>query len=264
MNRIDTWALRLLALACVAGGPVPCRGTDDPAPLAANPALTTNAPVPSVTRHSRRLEEDELRGLLTTALNQQRGDDGAEWELRFTRPWTPVTVPDGPLAVEILEPSPARMASTCILRFELRAGREIAGSWQVPVQAHFWREVLVAHAALQRGQFLNTADLTRERRDVITLRNPLCELPADAAAYELAESVPAGAPLYTRAVRPRPVVFRGQTADAIVRDGVMMISLKVEVLEAGVPGQVVRVRNLQSRRELRGKVQDEQTIAISL
>jgi flagella basal body P-ring formation protein FlgA len=35
-------------------------------------------------------------------------------------------------------------------------------------------------------------------------------------------------------------------------------------LEEGVPGQLVRVRNLQSRRELRGKVQDEQTIIISL
>jgi flagella basal body P-ring formation protein FlgA len=44
----------------------------------------------------------------------------------------------------------------------------------------------------------------------------------------------------------------------------MMITLKVEVLEEGVTGQMVRVRNLQSRRELRGKVEDEQTIAIPL
>ena len=64
--------------------------------------------------------------------------------------------------------------------------------------------------------------------------------------------------------RLRPVVTRGQTADAVVRDGAMVISLKVEVLEEGVPGQMVRVRNPQSRRELRGKVQDERTIAITL
>ena len=65
-------------------------------------------------------------------------------------------------------------------------------------------------------------------------------------------------------MRLRPVVARGQTADAVVRDGAMLISLKVEVLEEGAPGQMVRVRNPQSRRELRGKVQDEKTIAITL
>ncbi len=99
---------------------------------------------------------------------------------------------------------------------------------------------------------------------MLSLRDPLCDLPANAAAYELGESVPAGAPLLARAIRLRPVVARGQIADAVVRDGVMVISLKVEVLEEGVPGQMVRVRNYQSRRELRGKVEDEHTIAIPL
>ena len=118
--------------------------------------------------------------------------------------------------------------------------------------------------ALRRGQLLSDAALIHERRDVLTLRDPLYELPLVPLDYELAESVPMGAPLTARALRLKPVVFRGKTVDAIMRDNAMTISLKVEVLEEGVPGQLVRVRNLQSRRELRGKVQDEQTIAISL
>jgi flagella basal body P-ring formation protein FlgA len=40
--------------------------------------------------------------------------------------------------------------------------------------------------------------------------------------------------------------------------------MKVEVLEDGVPGQVIRIRNPQTRRELRGKVQNEQTVVVSL
>jgi flagella basal body P-ring formation protein FlgA len=38
--------------------------------------------------------------------------------------------------------------------------------------------------------------------------------------------------------------------------------VKAEALEDGVPGQIVRVRNLQSRREFKGKVQDEQTVLV--
>ncbi|MGA2657337.1 MAG: flagellar basal body P-ring formation chaperone FlgA [Verrucomicrobiota bacterium] len=253
----------LLALLLLAAIPSAGRAGDAPAALPAR-AGQTNAPAAPVPRPPRRLEADELRDLLTGALNQRVGTDGAQWELRLTRPWAPVTVPDEPLKVDIIEPALNHITATSILRFEIHAGRQLAGSWQMPVQARLWRDVLVAHSNLQRGLPLKDAPLAHERCDMLALRDPLCDLPPNAGAYELGESVPAGSPLLARAIRLRPVVARGQIADAVVRDGVMVISLKVEVLEEGVPGQMVRVRNYQSRRELRGKVEDEHTIAIPL
>ena len=263
MNWIRAILVSSLALAGLFLGPAAVGA----APGAGSPALRpggTNASTNSVTRQPRRLEEDELRKLLTDFLNEKSGENGAEWELRLARPWTPLPVPEGPLKIEILEPALNRIASTSILRVELRAGRQLAGTWQVPVNARLWRKVMVAESALQRGQLLSDAALTLERRDVLTLRDPLYELPSAAAAYELAESVAVGAPMTARAFRLKPVVFRGKTVTAMMTDNALTISLKVEVLEEGVPGQLVRVRNLQSRRELRGKVQDEQTIIISL
>ena len=62
----------------------------------------------------------------------------------------------------------------------------------------------------------------------------------------------------------RPVVQRGQVVDGLVRDGAMNISLKVEVLADGLPGQTVRVRNPKTKREFYAKVQDEQTVLIHL
>jgi flagella basal body P-ring formation protein FlgA len=44
----------------------------------------------------------------------------------------------------------------------------------------------------------------------------------------------------------------------------LMITLKVEALEDGAAGQVIRVRNPISRRDLRGKVLDEQNVLVSL
>jgi flagella basal body P-ring formation protein FlgA len=264
MNSLRAILLQALMATCLAGTPAVCRAANNPSAALLPGVAATNAPASNAPRPARRLEEDELRGLLTAALNHQRGEDGTAWEFRLTRPWTPVAVPEEPLTVEILEPSPNHITSSCILRFELRAGQKSLRSWQAPVQARLWREVLVAHGSLRRGQLLREADFARERRDVLTLRNPLAELPAEGAAFELAETVPAGAALTSHAIRLKPVLARGQMADAVVRDGTMIISLKVEVLEEGTPGQVVRVRNPQSHRELRGKVLDEQTVAIPL
>jgi len=215
-------------------------------------------------RAQRKLEEEELARLLSDYLNNLRPNDPSDWELRFTRPWTPLAVPDGELRAEVLDPAPSRIGANSILRFELRAGSRRLGTWQVPVQARQWKKVLVAESALQRGQLLREAPLTLERPDVLALRDTLTDLPQGANAYEIVERVAEGTAITPRMFRLKPVVFRGQTINAIVHDQAMTITLKVEVLEEGVPGQFVRVRNPQSRRELRGRIQDEHTIYISL
>jgi flagella basal body P-ring formation protein FlgA len=40
--------------------------------------------------------------------------------------------------------------------------------------------------------------------------------------------------------------------------------MKVEVLEDGAPGQIIRARNPISRRDVSGKVLNEQTILVTL
>jgi flagella basal body P-ring formation protein FlgA len=231
--------------------------------LSTDAAGTGQAPTPAA-HLTRRLEEDELREMLKAALGQETITEGGEWELKLGRPWPGVTVPDEPLKLEITQPAAGRMTPTSILAFELRAGHHLVGTWQMPVQARLYREVLVAHANLQRGTPLADAALGRERRDVLAMRGAMSELPTNAAACELGEGVPAGSPLLAHAVRPRPVVLRGQTINAVVSSGALLISLRVEALEEGIPGQLIRVRNPESHRELRGKIQDEHTIAIPL
>jgi len=257
-------AIGWMMAACWAATATVCHASNEGVSGASPAMAQTNSPAASAPAVPRRLEEEELRGLLLAALHRLRADDSAEWELTFTRPWTPVAVPEGPLCAEVVEPAVNRITPTCVLRFDLRAGRKLLGSWQAQIQAHLWSEVLVARSSLHRSQPLEPADFARERRDLLTLREPLFELPSHNAGYELAESVPAGSVLSAHAIRLKPVLLRGQLADAVIRDGTMMISLKVEVLEEGVPGQIVRVRNAQTHRELRGKVLDEQTIAIPL
>jgi flagella basal body P-ring formation protein FlgA len=106
--------------------------------------------------------------------------------------------------------------------------------------------------------------VTLERRDVLLLREACDTLPAEPELLEVTENLPAGVPLLRRALRLKPVVNRGQLVRGVVQEGALSIALKVEVLEDGAPGQWIRVRNPQSKRELRGKVQDEQTILIVL
>jgi flagellar basal body P-ring formation protein FlgA len=210
------------------------------------------------------LGESELKDLITTALQRDYVRDLGDLDLTLGRPWTSVTVSNAPVMLKVVEVPTLGVSSSFIVRFELLAGASSLGLWQMPIAARVWRDVWVAHAQLHRGQSFAETDCVRERRDVLTIREAYMGDDIDPADLEVAESVSPGTTIMARQLKARTLVRRGQVTQAIVRDGGMAISLKVEVLEDGTLGQQVRVRNLQSKREFRGKVEDEGTISVSL
>jgi flagellar basal body P-ring formation protein FlgA len=217
-----------------------------------------------ISRRSRLLEEAELKDLLTATLQREKVRDRGELELHLGRPWTAINIPDEPFTVRTLEMPLTGVTPNFILRFELRTERESFGFWQVPLQARVWHDVWVARAPQPRGRLLHEADLTTERRDLLTLRDPIINPEFNDPSLELTENLPSGAPLLAHTLRPRPVVQRGRLVDAVVQDGSLLITLKAEALEDGLPGQMIRVRNANSKREFRGKVQNEQTVIVPL
>ena len=215
-----------------------------------------------VLRATRVLDEATVKQMLTATLQEEVVKDRGELELRMTRPWTAVALPDEPLTIKILELPVMGVTSSFICRFEVLAGGESAGVYQQSFQARIWRDVYVAASNLIRGQLLRDANVTMEKRDLLSSRDVLTDIPLDDPYIELRENVPAGAPLSSRMFRLRAIIKRGRLVDATVQEDSMTISVKAEALEDGVPGQIVRLRNLRSKREFKGKVQDEQTVAV--
>lgn len=248
----------VVLFACLGGGfVVPTLHADE---LSISPS-PTNAPPELM------FSESDALALLTDSLQRDYVKDKGELELRFIRPWSAQKISNGPVFVKILEVPSTGVAPSFIIRFELRTADTLVGTFTMAAQARIWQEVWVAHTTLKRGDPLADADVVRERRDVLNIRDALADFsdsPAERDSLELAESVQAGAPLLARMLKPRTVLHRGQMADAVVRDGALSINMKVEVLEDGAPGDIIRARNPLSRRNLSGKVLNEQTILISL
>ncbi len=231
-------------------------------PLRAEDA--TNSPPPAVVPAERMLDQAELTLMLTETLQRDYVKDRGELELRITQPWTARKISDEPITVKILEMPTIGVTPSFIVRFELRNVHESIGTFQLPAQAHVWREAWVAHSMLKRGDSLVDADIARERRDILVMHEPLADFASATSTLEIAEPVGIGAPLFARSLRPTAVVHRGQYVQALVEDGSLSITMKVEVLEDGAPGQVIRARNKQTLRDIRGKVLNEQTIQVSL
>ena len=224
----------------------------------------TGADSVEISRRSQVLTENEALALLTARLQKDYVKDKGDLELDFVQPWSPVPVPAEPLSVKILELPTAGVTRSFIIRFQLCTANETAGTWQASMQAHVWRDVWVAHSDLESGVLISDADVTRERRDVLGINESLAEFSTDDSSLQLAGMIQAGNILLARDLKPRAVIHRGQMADALLHDGALNIMMKVEVLEDGALGQIIRVRNPDSLRNLSGKVVNDQTIMISL
>ena len=231
-------------------------------------SIPTNWAGPEVSRVSRRvreLGEKEVLELVTSTLQQHYVKELGQLELRASRPWTPVNVPDEAFTIQIEDLPTSGVSSAFIVRFDLQtASGERVGSWQVPLQAKVWREVWVARSAVKRGESVRSADLARERRDMLLFHEAFAEFSPDDASLEFNEPLQPGSPLLARLVKPRSIVHRGQSLAAVVRDGALMITLKVEALEDGAAGQLIRVRNPLSRRDLHARIVDEANVQVSL
>jgi flagellar basal body P-ring formation protein FlgA len=224
-----------------------------------------------VSRRTRQLAEPELLDLLTNLFQREEVKSRGQLELHLTMPWTPIAVPDEPLTVKIADMPPGGISPSFLAGIEMWSGQpgvgrgpERVGSWQLGLRARVWRQIAVAHSTLNRGQLLKDADVIMQRSDILVVRDALPDLSSADPALELSENVPAGLPVLARAVKIRPLVHRGRIVEGIFREGTLVISLKVLPMEDGILGQTVRVRNPKTGRELNGKVENEQTILITL
>ncbi|HET7626178.1 MAG TPA: flagellar basal body P-ring formation chaperone FlgA [Verrucomicrobiae bacterium] len=217
-----------------------------------------------ISRRSRMLNSLELTKLLTAELQKNYVKDKGELELSLTRPWNSVPVPDEPFALKVTDIPASGVSPNFVARFELWNNKEHIGNWQVAIQCHVWRDIPIAHSTLSRGESLAGADIILERRDLLLQRDVFMDYPTTDPSLELTETLRPGMPVLNRSVRVRPAIRRGRVVDGIYKDGALSISLKVEAMEDGLPGQTVRVRNPKTKRELYGKVENETTVLISL
>lgn len=229
--------------------------------------VATNWVIPEgvrVVRRHRVFEEAEMLRLLTERVQKDVVREAGELELTVVRPWVSVRVPTDPVRLKVLEFPVTGVNPSFILRFELVTARETVGQWQVQVTAKIWKEMVVTLSATRRGQLLKDADVRTERRDLLAYREPLMVEQLGDNDLEFREMLMPNQVVLARSVRQKPVVLRGRLVDAALRGGALNVSLKVEAMEDGAVGQLIRVRNPQTRKEFMAKVESDRFVVALL
>jgi flagella basal body P-ring formation protein FlgA len=173
---------------------------------------------------------------------QVRGD----LKLDVTRPFASVSA-TGPVEVVILG-CPARLSSSLLLQVRLQKDGRALGEYSINLKVQQFRDVWAARTPIERGSNFEPAQLETQRVDVLQQRDVV---PVDGTEGDLtfATSVPANRLLTWRDLSRRALVRKGQIVEVVAVDGMLSITTKAMAMENGAAGDMVKLRNLESKKD---------------
>jgi len=160
----------------------------------------------------------------------------------------PFDLPAGDLDAEVIPADPMILSSrrfTIIFRVNSRVEKNIAIQAELEAMA----PVVVAADNLRRGATIQDSDITLARLDIIDLRNP-CFEPEEIIGMRTKRSVRQGSPLDRQDLELPPVIHRGELVTIFIRKGPLLVTARGTARHDAVQGEMVTVRNNNSRKEI--------------
>ena len=225
--------------------------------------LTSSLPASGASAN-RIVPENKLVPLVAQALSDSFELEQGKLVLESSRALIPVSVPvdTANISIKLVAQPYTRPTGFMKAQYNVMADGVIVGHQTSYFRAQLIQDVWVAQQVIQRGATLGEAKLVKKKTDVINLRDNIwIGKPDD--SLQLVTTVSAGTVLQERHLRRTPAIFRNQTVDAVLSHKALVIRLRVLALEDGAPGDVIRLRNTSSSKELRGTVINSRQVKVT-
>jgi flagella basal body P-ring formation protein FlgA len=184
-----------------------------------------------------------------------------ELQLDPVRVWGLPALPDGTAARLVITDFPSALSSSLLLHCRLETGEAAVPTWSISLHVQLWADAWTSREPLEVGQAFDLARLELQHCDLLHERDAL---PAtiNERDYLLARAVPAGRTLVWRDLMRRPLVRKGDTVEVSAVDGSLTVTLKALATQNGGRGDLVLVRNQDTKKEFTAVVVDENRVQV--
>lgn len=215
-----------------------------------------------VSRKARSVDTSELLDHLTIELINAIPSIDGELTLSALKEPAEIRIPDEPFEIIVPTPPAYGVRSRFMLPFAVTIAGKTVHQASVALEAKIMRKVWLSARRVERGEPLNEDDFYLAERDALTLRGAALGMNDSLEGYENRATLLKDRPLLQRHLEKIPVVDRGDVVDALLKKGTISIIMKVQILEKGAIGDIIRIRNPKSKRQLKGRVTHDKTIHI--
>jgi flagella basal body P-ring formation protein FlgA len=183
-------------------------------------------------------------------------------QIELPRTWSAPTAVASHWTVEVVE-YPSIASSAMLVRVRVHGDGVLAADASVVVRASHLREVWIARQPIAIGAIFDPASLDTRRVDLFRERDSLPTSAGD-RGFVFNRSISAGRALVWRDLSRRPLVRKGDLVEVSVTEGALLVTMKGLALENGAQGDIVTIRNPQSRKDFVAVVTHENRVQVRL
>jgi flagella basal body P-ring formation protein FlgA len=217
-----------------------------------------------VIRASQRLDPQHMETVVRQALSRRLPQTTQPTSIRDIRGLSPVFVPLGPVQYEVTVPERPMVRGSTSFRLTIQVAGKVEKQLHGTATLAVVQEVVSLVRPVAQGEIITPDAVSRTRVQVTQPLRQVATQPEDVIGKHARRSLAGNAPLSTQDVTTVPVVHRGDMVSIVLESPLIKVSTPGEALEAGKPGDTIRVKNTSSNREVRAQVIDKQTVRIPL
>jgi flagella basal body P-ring formation protein FlgA len=171
-------------------------------------------------------------------------------------------VPEGKLTLLFdLSGANDRLLGTISLPLSIKVGEGVARKLRTAAQVTLCREVVCAAKAINRHALLGEGDVTLSRREMKSGLEPLTSC-TEAIGKRADHKIEAGVTIARRDLEEPPALVRGAAVTILLESGLLTMVTRGQACEPGRVGDRIRVRNIDSKREVLAVVVDGSTVQV--
>jgi flagella basal body P-ring formation protein FlgA len=182
-------------------------------------------------------------------------------KLEALRAWKPPATTASNWSV-IVTDYPTMPSTTMVVRCQVIGDGAVLDDTTLVLRAALWRDAWFARQPLESGAIFDPQSLDARRVDCLRERDALPTTDGD-PSFIFSRQVPADQLLRWHDIVRRPLVRKGEIVDVIASEGMLCVTLRALALENGAAGELVVVRNIESRKDISAVVVADDQVKVN-
>ncbi len=208
------------------------------------------------------LPEKEVRSAVETFLGTRLVDKGWQTTIRQLSIPKGVMVSKGVRDLEIVAPASWPGWGSVSLALVVRVNGVVEKNLSVRLVVEAQTEMVVATRQILAGTVLSAGELAIQKQDIALSAGHHIQRVADAVGKKSRTTIRAGHPVRNDQLVSVPVIISGQLVTIVLERPGLRLTVAGRAKSSGGVGDLIRVENLASRRELPARVVDSSTVEV--
>jgi len=136
--------------------------------------------------------------------------------------------------------------------------------WYVPVQLHWWANVVTVRQELPARSLLQVSDLHVERKDIAGHVGTFWHSKDDLQGMRLTRPLHAGDVVFSHMVKRPPLIQRGDRITILAGNAAFSVRAEGKAMKAASMGERILVQNMRSKQRVQAIVLDAHTVQVRI